>query len=67
MLTNVLFGAEELRRFLKFLYLRVPLDTMRTIFSNYWNGQYILPIKSVYDKPHNWLFMNLDTQRCIKF
>jgi hypothetical protein len=58
---------KELRRvFSNFFIFRVPLDTMKTIFSELLEqkDEYILPIiKSVYDKPHNWLFVNLDTQK----
>jgi hypothetical protein len=38
---------------------------MKTIFSELLeqkDGIYCR-IKSVYDKPHNWLFVNLDTQK----
>jgi hypothetical protein len=58
---------KELRRvFSNFFIFRVPLDTMKTIFSELLEqkDEYILPIiKSVYDKPHNFLFINLDTQK----
>lgn len=61
---------KELRRvFSNFFIFRVPLDTMKTIFSELLEqkDEFILPIiKSVYDKPHQWLFVNLDTQRMYK-
>ena len=57
---------KELRRvFSNFFIFRVPLDTMKTIFSELLEqkDEFILPIiKTVYDKPHNWLFINLDSQ-----
>lgn len=61
---------KDLRRvFSNFFIFRVPLDTMRTIFSELLEqkDEYILPIiKEVYDKPHNWLFVNLDNQKMYK-
>jgi hypothetical protein len=61
---------KELRRvFSNFFIFRVPLDTMKTIFSELLEqkDEYVLPIiKSVYDKPHQWLFVNLDSQKMYK-
>ena len=60
----------ELRRVFSNLFIfKVPVDTMRTIFSELIEQKedLVIPImKEVYDKLFSFLFINLDTQRMYK-